>query len=176
MFKNRSWFYLLLFFPVVLIASLAYDFGNNDPFLSSLNEVSTYLVSLIYPNTTVNLQPWWIYAFLGLIMLIAVGLYFINRKTVPDELAAYTEDRFKNWYWRWEWTWNSVLKQWEVIKLIPYCPDCDVQLLEKSSSIVSRAGCPQCYRDFEGQLGEYDDAKGIEYLIHKKLREESINS
>lgn len=176
MLKNRGWFYTLLIFSAGIIggtvSSFVYDSINNKPFLSTLNNASNFIVSQVFSNTgfNINLKPWWVFTFLGIIILIPVVFYLINKRTIPSELAAYTEDQFKNWYWRWDWAWNSVINQWEVKELTPLCPDCDVQLLNKSGPSASLAICPQCHRKFDAQLGEYDEAKEIEYIIHKRLR------
>jgi hypothetical protein len=175
MLKNRGYFYCLLFFLVGviggIITSYVYDFINSQPWSSTLNNVSIYLVSLVSSNLGIDLKLWWFYLLLGLIILMPVVFYLINKRTIPPEIANYTEDQFKNWYWRWEWTWNSVINQWEVKNLTPFCPDCNTELLNKSSFKASMAVCPQCHRRFDAQLGEYDEAKEIEYIIHKKLRD-----
>lgn len=157
-----------------LLFSFIYDWVKDKPLLSTAVTCLKWLWKTLINFLALELKVWWLLSII-IIMRIVYLIYKNTNKEAPKpEYINYTSERFKNWIWRWDWYYDAYQKNWLVTNMAAYCPNDDVQLLNKSDMLRQRAVCPKCdtwYGD-DYNLPSVEDTAGIKTLIYDKVRKQ----
>jgi hypothetical protein len=155
-----------------IIAAGIYDIIKSKPFFTTIIQLTRSLINFITSFLNIYLQIWWVLVAILLLYIFRLIIikYKINAPKENLEFLDYKMDRFKNWVWKWDWNWDRITNKWSIRNLIPYCPTCDIELLNRSNITESVAVCPKCKNTFRGMENKIDDSEGVLYIILDKVK------
>lgn len=175
---NRSWIAILLTIALGIISSTIYDWLKSKPILSSLISLFKTSWKFLIQLLESDLKLWWIILSVLIYKLIKFIINrYSNRKTPKaPEYSNYRSERFTNWFWKWDWAWDPNLKEWYISNLKPYCPPCDIGLLNKSTILVQRQVCPKCQNQYSEKNQNIDDFEGIKSIIYDNVAKNNYSN
>ncbi|MCX6745651.1 MAG: hypothetical protein NTX00_01370 [Candidatus Parcubacteria bacterium] len=162
---SSKWFYgiSITFLGVILTAIFSYNLLISV--LSYLKNILINIFGFVLLVLNFGIKVWIIFLVLMSFCILFEIFSFIWQK--PDWLK-YNKDILKKWIWRWNYI--KFGKKYEILDMVPYCPECDCNLLNRKDFIDVIAYCPKCLTEYEGD--EIENEKEIESLILRKINKE----
>jgi hypothetical protein len=156
-----------------IISSAIYDFIKSKPFLSSLFSFFKFIWNFTIRILESEIKLWWIILIIILYKIIGLFIRKYKKDKVPEtaKYSDYKRERFKNWIWKWDWKWNG--ERWRISNLYPYCPNCDIELLNKSDILHQKIVCPRCNAQFTDYDHNIDDTEGVKAMIYDNVKKEN---
>ena len=124
-----------------------------------------------------ELKVWWLILIVFTILItntIIKKISISKPPILPEKIKSYVSDSFTNWNWKWNWNWDSKKNKWTIIDLWPYCKNCDIKLLNKSSMFESAMQCPKCKTRFESMHMKTDDYDSVKAVIYDNVEKNRI--
>ena len=113
-------------FLTTIISENVKEYTKNIPVLKYVVMFFVSIYGFVVKILNFEIKVW----ALTITVLLLLGIFWIISKIIKPEYPPYYNYRsavFRKWLWRWQWT-NSG-DGWELIKLRPYCRNCEVQLV-----------------------------------------------
>ena len=108
--------------------------------------------------------PIWLILIVVAVVFLAIWIIKKITKEKPPIFLNYTEDRF--FEWKWSWKYRIFGNKFEVIKLKPHCPKCDIPMIEYFD-MIERYRCPMCgYHTVQNE-----NPNDIEHIINHRVEE-----
>jgi len=152
-----------------IISSTIYDFIKSKPILSSLVSFSKIIWNFIVRVLESEIKLWWVIFVIFFYKVIVVSFRKYKKDILPETpvYSNYKKENFKNWLWKWDWKWNG--EKWKISNLYPYCPKCDIELLDKSDIIHQKIVCPRCCDQYTVFDRNVDDIENVRALIYDNV-------
>jgi len=147
-----------------IIANFIYDSVKQIPVLGAVTHFFKLLYELGVRVLDWEIKLWVILLIVASVFMLRMLVRSANADTKPA-FTKYKKDKFRVWIWK--WNWRSGENGWRIIDLRPFCPDCDVELVDKSYSGHISNICPKCQLNYRFDEPEEEISRLIAAKVEK---------
>ena len=161
-----------------IIGSFIYDSIVDQPIFSSLETTIIFFKSTIGSFLSLKISLWIIILSLFLVVVSKriYNLLQTRKIPTPPKYTDYKKDKFHDWIWKWNWEYDSNEDAWIITNLVPYCPECNVRLIDRSHSLEAIAECPSCKKRFKSSNSKFEDSESTLNLIYSNIENENYKT